>query len=231
MPVYYCNKACQEAHWPVHSDWHKRQRQLQKDREKAGVYSESVIAGAHRAAQWIEDLERSGETSEYDCLIAAGMRKNEESDYRGAFKAFNQAMKLNPDDVTAYVALAVVHKQLGDYEKALTLELKVLELEPDKDGDKWCAHAAKTFDMLSGLPNAERPAWWNESQLLHISERVASGVPELPSGQIMRGQLLAGLSDGTWEAGPRSAASLRQAAIHFQLASRLFVQERHQPRK
>ena len=228
MPVYYCNKACQEAHWPVHSDWHQRQRQLQKERERAGVYSEQRYVD-HRAAQWIEDLERRGaNASEYDRLIAAAMRKKEEKDYRGAFKACNQAMKLNPDDVLAYALLAMVHKQLGDYEKALTLELKVLELEPDKGGAKWCAHAAKTFDTLSGLPNAERPAWWNESQLLQISEKVASGNPDLPFGQIMRGQLLAGLSDGTWEAGPRSAASFRQAAIHFQRAARIYPNERDQ---
>ena len=74
----------------------------------------------------------------------------------------------------------------------------------------------------SGLRHAEaieesgevaKPEWWNDKELMALSARVARAAPNDGSAIDMRELVLCGQC-GAWEAGPRSAAQLKQATTH-----------------
>ena len=66
-----------------------------------------------------------------------------------------------------------------------------------------------------------KPEWWNDEELKALSARVMRAVPNEQSTSLMRAIVLRGHSFGSWEAGPRSAAELKEAAAHFERAATL----------
>ena len=81
---------------------------------------------------------------------------------------------------------------------------------------------ARTFGMLAREACAEvaKPEWWNDEGLKALSARVVRAAPDDESAHQMRAIVLCGQC-GAWEAGPRSAAELREAAAHFDRAAAL----------
>ena len=59
-----------------------------------------------------------------------------------------------------------------------------------------------------------KPEWWNDEGLKALSARVLRAAPNEKSAIQMRAYVLSGVS-GAWEAGPRSAAELKEAAVCF----------------
>ena len=66
-----------------------------------------------------------------------------------------------------------------------------------------------------------KPEWWNDEELKALSARVMRAAPNEQSTSLMRAIVLRGHSFGSWEAGPRSAAELKEAAAHFERAAAL----------
>ena len=60
-----------------------------------------------------------------------------------------------------------------------------------------------------------KPEWWNDEGLKALSARAVRAAPADPHVNQMRAIVLDGQCPA-WEAGPRSAAELRQAAAHFE---------------
>ena len=81
---------------------------------------------------------------------------------------------------------------------------------------------AWVFDMLTREECAEvaKPEWWNDEGLKALSARVVTAAPNDAGTNEMRALVLIGQSS-TWEAGPRSAVELREAATHFERAAAL----------
>ena len=81
----------------------------------------------------------------------------------------------------------------------------------------WAEAMAQVFSTLGLESCAEvgTPAWWNDEELKALSARVVRAAPDDGQANKMRAVVLSGLSRGTWEAGPRSAAELREAATHY----------------
>ena len=79
-----------------------------------------------------------------------------------------------------------------------------------------------TFDKLKLKECAEvpKPEWWNDEGLKALSARVVRAAPNDVAANTMRASVLGGLG-GAWEAGPRSAAELREAATHCERAAAL----------
>ena len=80
----------------------------------------------------------------------------------------------------------------------------------------WARATARAFDLLR-LPECDevaKPEWWNDEGLKALSARVVRAAPDDAAAHQMRAVMLSGRS-GTWEAGPRSAAELKQAATHY----------------
>ena len=80
----------------------------------------------------------------------------------------------------------------------------------------------RAFSMLIQEECAEvaKPEWWNDEELKALSARVVRAAPDDGRANQMRAFVLCGHLD-SWEAGPRSAAELKQAATHFDRAAAL----------
>ena len=89
----------------------------------------------------------------------------------------------------------------------------------------WAQATAAAFTMLTQEECAEvaKPEWWNDEELKALSARVLRAAPNNQVANTMRAEVLSGLSGlrGAWEAGPRSAAELREAATHYDRAAAL----------
>ena len=67
---------------------------------------------------------------------------------------------------------------------------------------------------------SSRRQWWNDEELKALSARVLRAAPNDVSANIMRAMVLRG-GLGAWEAGPRSAAELKEAAKHYERSAAL----------
>ena len=65
-----------------------------------------------------------------------------------------------------------------------------------------------------------KPEWWNDEGLKALSARVVRATPDQVTAHRMRAMVLSG-QGGAWEAGPRSAAELKEAATHCDRAAAL----------
>jgi hypothetical protein len=86
----------------------------------------------------------------------------------------------------------------------------------------WPKATARAFNMLAQEACAEvaKPEWWNDEELKALSARVVRAAPDELEAHQMRAWVLCG-QDDAWEAGPRSAAELMEAATHFDRAAAL----------
>ena len=78
-----------------------------------------------------------------------------------------------------------------------------------------------TRDARAKLQPPDAQEWWNDERLKALSARVVRAAPDNLIANQMRAMVLAGQSRAPWEAGPRSAAELREAATHFERAAAL----------
>ena len=167
---------------------------------------------ARRAAQ-------SGDA--YDELMAKGMLYASKEDTRRAARAFREAIALRPDMPDAYYNFGAALANSGHAVEAAQryLEAKERHLE----GSEGWAHAtAEAFDLLrpEECDEVAKPEWWNDEGLKALSARVVRVAPDYGQANQMRAGVLSGQS-GAWEAGPRSAAKLKEAASHFDRAAAL----------
>ena len=88
--------------------------------------------------------------------------------------------------------------------------------------DRWADATASAFDVLTQEACAEvaKPEWWNDEGLKALSARVVRAAPDEKGPNQMRARVLCGQT-AAWEAGPRSAAELEEAATHFDRAAAL----------
>ena len=86
----------------------------------------------------------------------------------------------------------------------------------------WVDATAHAFIVLVQEACAEvvKPEWWSDEGLKALSARVVRLAPDLLDAHRMRAFVLSG-QGRAWEAGPRSAAELRQAATHFERVAAL----------
>ena len=83
----------------------------------------------------------------------------------------------------------------------------------------WQGPARATPTVSEGPLRPKPPparAWW----LKALSARVVRAAPNDEGADHMRANVLRG-GDGAWEAGPRSAAELKEAATHYEQAAAL----------
>ena len=102
--------------------------------------------------------------------------------------------------------------------------LKAMELH--EEGTKeWAESAASAFDMLK-IPqccDAPKPEWWNDEGLKALSARVVALTPDDDYACSMRASVLAGgiVWEAPWNAGPRTAAEIKEAASWNHRAARV----------
>ena len=86
----------------------------------------------------------------------------------------------------------------------------------------WAEAMASAFAVLNLKECAEviKPEWWNDEELKALSARIVRAAPNNAGANRMRAVVLSGCVTA-WEAGPRSAAELKKAAVHFDRAAAL----------
>ena len=149
------------------------------------------------------------------------MRYAAKQDWRKAGKALREAIALRPDEPLAYQNLGAALANSGHYVEAAQRYLDAKERMP-VGSVEWAKATARAFDMLRKAECAEvaKPEWWNDEGLKALSARVVRAAPDDGAAHKMRAIVLS-RQFGTWEAGPRSAAELREAATHFDRAAAL----------
>ena len=88
--------------------------------------------------------------------------------------------------------------------------------------DQWAQAMAWAFNMLvEACAEVAKPEWWNDKGLKALSARVVRAAPDDGVAHQMRSSVLSGRSGASWELGTRSAAELKEAAMHFDRAAAL----------
>ena len=89
--------------------------------------------------------------------------------------------------------------------------------------ENWAKATADAFDMLQleQCDEVAKPEWWNDEELKALSARVLRVTPNEVSALDMRARVLCGDGGAAWEAGPRSAAELKEAATCFERSAAL----------
>ena len=88
--------------------------------------------------------------------------------------------------------------------------------------ERWAEATAFAFDLLKleACDEVAKPEWWSDEGLKALSARVVRAAPDDGKTHQMRGTVMSGQCP-TWEAGPRSAAELREAAAHYERTAAL----------
>ena len=216
--TYWCDVNCpgNPAAWKRHTPVHKEVKRQRKDSEDGGVLlqqqREVAVAAARFAAQ-------TGDA--YDELLAEGMRYGAKEDFRREAKAYREAIALRPDEPVAYFNLGGALSDSGHYVEAAQRVLEAREGFP-VGSEEWAQATAWAFNMLRLEECAEvaKPEWWSDEGLKALSATVVRAAPDYLQANMMRAVVLSG-QISAWEAGPRSAAELREAAARFDRAAAL----------
>ena len=210
--TYLCGKDCpaNPGAWELHGVFHKKLRKERKRNEDGGAMQQRNREVAEEQARIAA---RSGD--EYQELVAEGIRHCSKQDWRKAGKAFREAIALRPDKPAAYFNLGAALDSSGHYVEAAQRYLEATERYP-VGSEIWARATAGAFDMLRLEECAEvaTPEWWNDKALKALSAKAVRAAPDDENAHLMRASVLRGQL-GAWEAGPRSAAELKEAAAHF----------------
>merc|ERR1740130_1018633 len=110
----------------------------------------------------------------------------------------------------AYFNLGAALSNSGHYVEAAQRYLEARERFL-VGSEEWAMATAEAFSMLIQGVCAEvaKPEWWNDEGLKALSARVVRAAPDELQAHQMRALVLCGKCAG-WEAGPRSAAELKE---------------------
>jgi tetratricopeptide (TPR) repeat protein len=214
--TYWCCVNCpaNPAAYKVHAVYHKAVKRRRNRLEDGGVMQQQVrelAEGTARIAAQTGDA--------YSELLAEGMRYLAKEDWRRAARAFREAIALRPDRPEAYHNLGAA---LANSEHIVEAAQRFLEAkERFPVGSKaWAQATAAAFNVLTQEECAEvaKPEWWDDEELKALSARVVRAAPDDVQANQMRALVLSG-QGRAWEAGPRSAAELMEAAVHYERAA------------
>jgi tetratricopeptide (TPR) repeat protein len=210
--TYWCCVNCpgNPAAWKRHAPYHKAVKRHQNRNEDGGVMQQREREAAERVAR------RAAESGDaYDELMAEGARYASKDDTRRAARACREAIALRPDQPAAYHGLGAALGNSGHDVEAAQRYLEAKE-RYQVGSEGWAAATARAFARLTREACAEvaKPEWWNDEELKALSARVVRAAPDMVAAHEMQALVLCGQC-AAWEAGPRSAAELKEAATHF----------------
>jgi len=217
--TYYCGEECMNAHWQNgHKVYHKVQKQMAKERLEG--------TGPDRTRSLAEAEARRAEAtgSEYQKRFAAALALNAQGDHNAAAKAWRKTIKEWPELPGPYHNLAIVLQRSGRFVEAAQTFFKAMELY--EDGTKGWAEAAALWPSTFKSPDcseAPEPEWWDDEAVKALSAQVVAVSPDGHMQCAMRARVLIGgaLAKAPWNAGPRTAAEVKEAASCYRRAARV----------
>eukprot|EP00964_Phaeocystis_antarctica_P014227 scaffold7831_cov95-Phaeocystis_antarctica.AAC.3 len=217
--TYWCCVNCpgNPAAWKRHALYHKGVKRFRKRSEDGGVTQQRNREIAEKEARYAA---QSGD--EYQELIAYGLQYAAKDDLRRAARAYREAIALRPDLPTAYANLGLALSNSEHHVEAAQRYLEAKERFP-VGSEFWARTTAAAFGMLTMevCDEVAKPEWWNDEGLKALSARVVRAAPNEIDAHQMRAAVLCGQRVGAWEAGPRSTAELKEAAMHYDRAAAL----------
>jgi len=215
--TYYCGEECMNAHWPKHQAYHKEQKQRAKKYSAPRAEHDRSMAEAQALR-----AERTGD--EFIKRCAAAMADGNNGDLHASAKAWRKIIKEWPHRPESYSNLALVMHRTGRDVESSQMYLKAMELY--KDGTEyWAESAASAFDLLktNACREVSMPEWWNDEALKALSARVVALAPDNTQTCAMRALVLQGhaLCLVNWNAAPRTAAEIKEAATWYRRAARV----------
>jgi len=142
--TYYCGEECMNAHWPKHKEYHKEQKQWEKQLLEGGQLDRTRSLAEAQARR----AEETGD--EFSKRFAAALALMAEADHNTAAKAWRKIITERPEDPVAYHNLAVVLGRSDHFTESALLYLKAIELCEEGTED-WAAAAP----AASGLQHAQ----------------------------------------------------------------------------
>ena len=217
--TYWCCVACpgNPGASKLHAVYHKEVERQQKEREDGGVTQQRDRELAEEQARLAA---QSGD--EYVKLVAKGARYRSKDDWRRSARALRDAIALRPDRPQAYFNLGAALCDSGHKVEAAQWFLEA-KARFQVGSENWAVATASAFDMLRRKECGEvaKPEWWNDEGLKALSARVVRFAPNDQGAYLMRAMVLDGRCNWAWEAGPRSAAELKETATHYDRAAAL----------
>jgi len=218
--TYWCCVNCpgNPGAYKVHAVYHKAIKRQRNRNEDGGVAQQQARELAEREARYAA---QTGDA--YDELVAEGARYLAKLDTRRAARTCREAIALRPDRPVAYFNLGAALGNSGHHVEAAQRYLEAKERYL-VGSEGWAQATAAAFITLAQGACAEvaKPEWWNDEGLKALSVRVVRAAPDDVPAHQMRALVLAGQCPA-WEAGPRSAAELKEAATHFERAAALHL--------
>lgn len=170
----------------------------------------------------------------YVALLAAAEEHKLAQRFSNAAKLMRKAATLKPADPRAWFHLIMVLTLSDELEEACACALRAVELAPGRHLGVLGGEARRGFTtpIASGVypqlglraavmafdllvrrccDGVARPGWWNDADLLAMSERALADTPDSPVSWSTRAAVLTG-AGGAWALGPRDGAQLREAA-------------------
>ena len=216
LTTYWCGLKCpaNPRAWELHAVYHKEVKVHRKETEDGGFGLWRLRAVAEEAGR---QAAQTG--SAYAELVADGLRYETKEDWRRAARVYREAIALRPDEPCAFSNLGAVLCNSGHHVEAAQRFLEASKLYQE-GSEQWAQATADSFDMLRQEACAEvaKPEWWDDEGLKALSARVVKLAPNHVPATQMRAIVLSGMF-GAWEEGPRSAAELKKAAMHFERAA------------
>ena len=157
-----------------------------------------------------------------DNLVARGTFLMATGDHAAAAAAFREAIESLPPDSDGYAYSCLAHalRRGGDHAGAYLHFTQAAELIQASQGrgEMWATYTSEAFKELMARADLPRPAWWNDEQLLALSEQAAA-VAQASTGPVVwlfRAAVLAAeprLGDGIYAT--RTAAQYHEAAACY----------------
>ena len=221
--TYYCGEECMKAHWPVHRQYHKEQKQQHEQRLEGTLREQERSA----AESQVRIAEATGD--EYCKRFADALALHTQGNLNAAAKALRKIIKRWPERPETYHNLAVVMERAERETEAGKLHLVALELS-EEGTEQWAFYVAAAFDSLKtdACRDVPKPEWWNDEVLKALSARVVAFLPNDSGACAMRAYVLTGGAQYVhgrdhaypWEAGSRSASDVKEAATWFRRAAK-----------
>merc|ERR1740139_893512 len=213
--IYFCGRKCQAKCWTEHKAWHVKDDARREDLNAGGVLQQQNREAAEQQARAAEST-----GSEYDRLLAEGIRHGADKNYHKADKTYRKAIALEPGQPVAYYNLGNALTSSGRNAQAAPLYLQAAARYPEGSED-WADSIVGAFNKLCLPECAEvaKPGWWSDEALKTLSKAVVR-VTDSHVGHLMRADVLAGQLPAC-ESGPRSAADLKEAVTHYERAAAL----------
>ena len=194
----FCSQECFKANWARHEEWHKEQRKVSRR-----------LRRTRPKAEWGPDPPGlSARGQEYRELIREGDELFYAANFHGTFKALREAIELCPEQSAAYNNMGNALVASRDRKGAARYFL-LAEERFSRHSEGWADAVATACNYVAMCPDAPRPSWWNDEDLLRLSAEAVT---------VRRART----AFGTYTEGrPRTAAELRESARCYTRAAEI----------